>query len=252
MAGIKETFDEYAKMAEQEVNENQQGHATNSDPTSHLRSGGLFDRKGYKPVGQIELAMEGEDIGEGMSLPKRRSEDEIKRSMKKQTRLAQMVQDSLVNFVEAPTGVHLMKVGWEEHLRIRKDPDFEPFSKYSFNILNYTDGRPRERPLRPFVSNEIGMYRGKIVVLDRMPDESSRGDTPYVQVGVDLGTNDETGKVTYQDGKILAVEKDPFPTEGAKLAEAAIAASEGVMRRTITEYTETTGPLFVIEDAKVK
>jgi hypothetical protein len=44
--------------------------------------------------------------------------------------------------------------------------DFTPFSVYCTNILYYADGRPRPKPLRPFVKNEVGMRKGKYIVIE--------------------------------------------------------------------------------------
>jgi hypothetical protein len=167
-----EKLDQYTQMTDETERRRQEQHAKNADPQSHLHAGGLFDRKRAK----VLVALDEEKL---------QDEQAAKRSIKRQGQISQTVEDALVNRVHEPTGVHVMKVGWEEHLRIRKDPSFEPFSKYAFNIMNKTDGTPRQKPLRPFLENEVGMISGRIVVLESMPDEG-RGNIPYVQVPVQL------------------------------------------------------------------
>lgn len=123
-----------------------------------------------------------------------------KQIVRRQAAVTQMVEDALVNRVENAHGPNVMHVDWEQYMKMREDSEFQSFAKYSFHLLNYTDGRPRPQPVRPFLKNEVGIYREKIVCLKSMPGDS-KGDTPYVQVPVQLEAK-----------PAFTVEDDPFPS----------------------------------------
>lgn len=167
-------------------------HSAQHQADSHL---GFFEGKKQRKL----ILGEGEDPAEFVAAR------EAKRRIMRGDQLSEMVQDALINRVEQPVGVNLMTITFDEFVRIRKDPDFESFASYAPKILCYTDaqGRPgkeRARPLRAFVKNEVGMYKGRIVVCQNMPGDSNRGQTPYVQVKEQLTPT---------------VEPDPFPAKEA-------------------------------------
>lgn len=187
MSNKQDHFDQYSQMAELTEEQRKAQHEANHAGDSHMRPGGLFDPAGGRDPKALVLA---ED------------EDRVARhKIKRQIKISEAVGQALNNRTLAPVGVNLMAVSWDEFLKIRKDPDFEPFSKYSFAILNYVGGakhgQPRPQPVRPFVQNEIGMYKGRIVTCKSMPDQG-RGDIPYVQVTAQL-----------------EAEPDPFPAKPA-------------------------------------
>jgi hypothetical protein len=143
--GKKEQFEqavEHAPSEEEQIKHAQ--HQENADPLSHLKPGGRFDPKN--------------------------AEREQKQTLRRAEGLRQLAQN--LTRVQAPAGDCILSVTWKEHLVLRQDPEFVPFSKYASNLLYYADGALRPRPVRPLIQNEVGTYRGKIVALKDMgPDD---------------------------------------------------------------------------------
>jgi hypothetical protein len=144
------------------------------------------------------------------------SDRDAKQAMRRQSALSEMFVKALTERVEA-TGDRYMKVSWKEYLVIRQDPDFEPLSKYLRNLMFYGDGRPRPKPVRPLVVNEVGMFltgtfAGRIVFLkDAGPDDVGEGK--YYS-GFDIGKDkDETVITTVKDGKVIKQSTIPAGTE---------------------------------------
>lgn len=186
MSNPKDSFGRYVPPDDEKA----AVHLQNADPNSHMRPGGLFDPSKPRRIRTTILA-DDEDPQEVLG-------DRVnQRRLMRHQAVGKMVEDALVNRVQPPTGNQTMKVGWEEFKRIRQDSEFQPFSAYGQSLLFYTNGKPRPQPVRPLVQNEVGMYRGRFVVLDQMP-EGGRGDTPYVQVKEQLQPR-------------VVVEPDPFP-----------------------------------------
>lgn len=95
-----------------------------------------------------------------------------------------------------PSGDRVLKISakeWKE--KYADDPEFTPRSQYWAKLALYPAGTPkagqrREKPLRPLMQNEVGMYRGKIVFLtDAGYDDYGEGK--YYVVGVDLKPAEE-------------------------------------------------------------
>lgn len=92
--------------------------------------------------------------------------------------------------VEQPAGDQVMKVSFAEWQVMKEDPEFQRFETYVNSLLFYVDefGRPtkpRKKPVRPLVVNEVGMYRGKAVfVKDAGPGDLGEGK--YHQVSAQL------------------------------------------------------------------
>ena len=72
---------------------------------------------------------------------------------------------------------------------LQHDSGYVPFSVYGVNLIFYSDGRPRPRPLRALLVNEVGMIGEKFLILkDKMPGDKGGLE---IQVPVQI----EKGKV---------------------------------------------------------
>ena len=141
--GIKEQFDAASAIeGNQEKFEQQQ---ENEDPLSHLGPGRIFDPK----------------------MDKQRARRAIK--------MPEMLQSLLSNRVDA-SGDKVLKVSFSEFTKMRVDPEFDSFVRYGRNLRYYANGQPRPMAIRPILTNEVGVYRGKIVCLkDAGPDDVGEG-----------------------------------------------------------------------------
>lgn len=81
------------------------------------------------------------------------------------------------------SGPNVMTVTFDEFMRMRDDPEYSGLMSYARNLVEYADGRPRPHPVRPLLKNEVGVYRGRIVVMkgDNPDDEGRR----WVKGGLD-------------------------------------------------------------------
>lgn len=105
--------------------------------------------------------------------------DAVKEAVRK-VRLEEHFTKLLLNRVEA-SGDRVMRVSFEEFLRMSKDPEFCPLSSYVRDLVEYTNGKLRPQPVRPLLANEVGVYRGKIVVVKGSnPDDNGN---LLVQIG---------------------------------------------------------------------
>lgn len=167
------------------------------DPASHQHH---FEQRDPKVV----LAHDADDAREHLV----DAHGNARQTMRRQTTLTQVVQDALVNRVNQPTGVGTLKVSHDEYHAIYKEylqaeaeglrHDFAPFSKYAQNLLYYADGRPRQNPIRPLLTGEVGMMGERIVILkDNNPGDIGEGQT-FV-VGVDLARPGETSVSAYAE-----------------------------------------------------
>lgn len=89
---------------------------------------------------------------------------------------ATMVQDALINRVKDAHGPNIMRVTFDEFVVIRLDPEFESLAQYFPKLASYADGTPRERLVRDLLENEVGMYRGRVVVLSNNPGDAYVGN----------------------------------------------------------------------------
>jgi hypothetical protein len=113
---------------------------------------------------------------------------EARQGLRRVEMLDQLVQKVALERVQDPSGgSSVMKVTFAEFERIAKDPEFESLAKYMNKLLCYADGTPRAKPIRPLLENEMGMYRGRMVVLTGMPGDTTAGT--YVQVTETLGAS---------------------------------------------------------------
>ncbi len=124
-----------------------------------------------------------------------RQQAQAQQFLKNQKRVGQReqhLQQILANRIE-PGGDVSIRVSWEQfekmHSEYREarlanrhhDFPFQPFSAYAQHITHYADGRPRvdaegnPKPVRMFMENEVGMYMGKFVILDRNPGDLGSG-----------------------------------------------------------------------------
>lgn len=182
MTNPKDSLNQYGANANVSDNEHAAQHAANQHPNSHQE---FFKNK--KPV--VSVLAEDEDP---IEYAKRMAEE--KQSVRRVGKLSSMVEDALINRVKEPSGDGIMRVTHDEFMRMKDDPHFRLFSQYMNLILNYANGAPRERPIRPFLENEVGMYKDQIVCLNNNPGDGARSGT-FIPVGVQL-----------------QAEPDPFPS----------------------------------------
>jgi hypothetical protein len=156
-------------------------------------------------------------VADDEPVPTTRSARNEKQAVRRVEKLSEVVQDALVHRVKDPGGDKVMRVTHDEFMRMKDDPEFQLFSQYMNLILCYGDGRPRDKPLRPFLEHELGMYRGKVVVLANNPGDGQLTGK-IIQVTQQLGDGVLDGTL-FDDGKPRVVstvpilpEPDPFPS----------------------------------------
>jgi hypothetical protein len=86
----------------------------------------------------------------------------------------QQLAENTLQRVKEPNGDIIRRVTFDEYMKMRTDPQFQALGTYMNALLCYADGTPRERPIRPLIENEMGMYRGKIVVITNNPGDGKR------------------------------------------------------------------------------
>jgi hypothetical protein len=118
------------------------------------------------------------------------------RRVKKYEELGKLAANVVLNNRVVGSGPNVRKVSWEEYEDMHRDyrqavaeglegsVKFRPQSTYVRGLTHYSDGRPRVRPLRPLLVNEVGMIDDVIVVLkDAGPGDVGEGK--YFQVPAD-------------------------------------------------------------------
>lgn len=177
----------------------QANHAAQAHPNSHAN---FFANK--KP--KVSYVADEEDAEQA-----KQSARDQRQSVRRIEQLSTAVQDALLNRVSDAGGDQVMRVTWEEMLRMQDDPKFKSFAKYCHLILNYADGSPRPQPLRPFLEHEVGMYTNakgeeKIVVLKNNPGDGALSGKLVSMYNPPPKT------------KQYEAEKDPFPSPKADSA----------------------------------
>lgn len=162
----------------------QQQAAINADPNSHMRPGGLFD-PARKKASKILIVEDTADVEVAAR--------DAKQTMRRQDALSNVIQEALVTRVADPGGPSVYRATFDEFVRMKDDPEFVTLAQYARNLVLYADGTPRPTPIRPLLENEMGMWRGKVVVVTNNPGDSHVG--------------------TFQQVKEQLVEPDPFPSE---------------------------------------
>ena len=184
MSNPKDTLNQYAENAAITGGEQAAQHAENTRPDSQL---GFFAGK------KLKASYVADDENPEEVQKERRAIDE-RQSVRRIEKLSAVVQDALMNRVQDPGGDKVMRVTHDEFMKMSKDGEFKSFAQYAPLLLNYADGRPRAAPLRPFLKDEVGMYRDKVVVLANNPGDGAR-----------------TGKLIPVEADIKP-EPDPFPS----------------------------------------
>ena len=107
---------------------------------------------------------------------------DARQAIRRQERLTQTFQQALTTRVSDPGGDRFMKVTWTELERLRTDPAYRSLATYMNHLLCYVDisgtpmlDKPRAKPIRPLVKDEMGMYKDKIVVLINNPGDQYVG-----------------------------------------------------------------------------
>lgn len=130
-----------------------------SDDQSHK---GFFNGRGVKATYTLD---------EADSREVQKNAREMKQQVKRTTVLSEAVQNALINRASVGGGDSVMRVTFDEWQRMQGDPEVETFAQYAHKLTHYSDGRERAQPLRPLLQNELGMYRGKIVVATNNPGD---------------------------------------------------------------------------------
>lgn len=164
----------------------------------HLREGGLFADPARRYGKKVYVGSEEEAAlpvivapdGTSLADPNASAAD-VRQRLRRPVVLQKAVEEALTNRVTDFASSGVLKVSLDEFRRMYADPEFVKFSDYAQDILflRGPDGNltntPRPRPLRAFYQNEVGMWRGKYVVLkDAGPDDVGEGKyhTPGVQL----------------------------------------------------------------------
>lgn len=108
---------------------------------------------------------------------------EVKQTQRRAKLMGEAMAGALLNRVEPNTDV--IRVTHNEYMRMREDPEFVSFATYVNNLVYYSDGRVRPKPVRPLLKNEMGTYRGKIVVMS--VDSPEGGGGIIAQVTSNIG-----------------------------------------------------------------
>jgi len=142
----------HAQQASAIQEERHHGQVRNSDPTSHL---GMFEER------------------------------DIKQTVRRGAVLGDAIAKALTLRVDPGGGVKF--ISFKEWATMQKDPEWQSLQTYVKKLVEYDDGRLRPRPLRPVLSNEVGMYRGNVYCV--------RGDNPEddgsIKVFVPKGQDDK-------------------------------------------------------------
>lgn len=134
------------------------------------------------------------------------SERDARQAIRRQARLAEVVQASIADRVREPQGGNFMKVSWDEFMRIKDDPEFQTLAQYQHKLYNYPDGRPRATPIRPLIEHELGMYRDKIVLLNSNPGDQFVGTLH--QVAAQVTPTPPLATAVTEDAEIVEVDGD--------------------------------------------
>jgi hypothetical protein len=138
-----------------------------------------------------------------------------RQALRRAKKLSEVVEHALVNRVDGVQGDLFLRVTFDEFVKINKDPEFQSLASYAHHLLNYADGRPRPIPIRPIAANEMGMYRGRYVILTNNPGDGAR-DGIMVAVKADIQANQPVQRVdpaiVSDASGVLDVEADPFPS----------------------------------------
>lgn len=111
-----------------------------------------------------------------------RHEDTAKSSLRRLEAMGAHFAALLSTRSEA-SGPQVMFVTFDEFERIQHDPDYSGLMSYARNLVEYADGTIRPHPVRPLLHNEVGVYKGRIVVMKGdNPDDDGRR---WVQGGLD-------------------------------------------------------------------
>lgn len=180
---VLDRLEEFESLEEPEDPQKRAVYEDQRDPKYHLREGHLFGPDGKPRHGKMLVVGENDDP---YAIANARQQG------RRAGVLSDMVQNALIDRVKDPTGPDVMKVTWKEFERMRHDPNFKSFAQYMNTLMYYTDrhgfvdfDKPRARPVRPLLQNEVGMYYHKIVVLaDAGPDDIGEGK--YFTVLADL------------------------------------------------------------------
>lgn len=190
--GIKESLEQAVQMGQmtsEEAEQRLRQHEENADQFSHLKEGHLFSEESSRH-GKLLVVGESDPFDVAAERAKGRRVDTLNT----------MVMESLVTRVQDPHGPDVMKVSWKEFEQMRQDPEFQSFATYAAKLMFYCDesgtpdtSKPRNRPIRPLLQNEVGMWRNHIVCLkDAGPDDVGEGKYHTVHAGTPL-KGDESG-----------------------------------------------------------
>jgi hypothetical protein len=186
------------EITAEEAEKRERVHLANSEEKSHL---GSHFQSDASRRGKTLVIAESEDpyeIANNRAMGRRAS------------KISDMVTDALVDRVQDASGPSVMRVTFKEFEAMIKDPEFQTFAKYGPNLIFYTlpNGqpdmeKPRPKPVRPLLANEVGTWRDKIVCLrDAGPDDVGEGK--YHTPGVQLERTEPASAILGADGKPLA------------------------------------------------
>ena len=195
--GAREDFEAAARYAASVPESEEQRHAQhlmNKDEQSHMR---FF--QGRAPRAHIEDSTAlAQAVGRAHVNHDPAVEEAVSRMRRQDARADHFAQVLQSPRVQGASGPDVLRVHFKEFQKMYADylaerndyeerrkqaaisgnpipafnPQFQPFSLYGPNLACYDNGIPRPKPLRPILENEVGMYKGKIVVLtDSGPDD---------------------------------------------------------------------------------
>jgi hypothetical protein len=97
---------------------------------------------------------------------------DAKQALRHNEMFTEAVEKALVGRLTDHNVPNVTQISMSDWSEMRQDPNFEHLSKYAPKLLEYADGRLRETPVRPLLQNEVGMYKGRIVVVNENVDGS--------------------------------------------------------------------------------
>jgi len=171
------------------------------------------DHRGFFAGKKLKASytLDDEDQNEAEEAQKEQSARDQTQSVRRIEKLSTAVQDALVNRVQDPGGDRVMRVTFDEFMKMKDDQHFQSFAQYCTLILNYASGAPRPQPLRPFLENEVGMYNGKIVCLTNNPGDGTHTGAIIGMKTPEMYKREREAEVPPSSGAV-AVEPDPFPS----------------------------------------
>lgn len=160
----------------------------------HMRPGGRFATADQQR-GSMLVEAPGEHVTEERrggrsllvvpdihSMPTSGDVPDVKQELRRQQVLSDAFIRHLTERAEPGASSDVLRITWEEYMKIRTDEEFESFAAYSTDLLFYPlrpgeiQRQPRPRALRPVLTNEVGIWKGRILVLqDRGPGDPGEG-----------------------------------------------------------------------------